>query len=59
MIRAFTEKSSFHVGEFTKNQFNIDEGFPKKGGLEQFADLLGELLARKRNVFEWGVNTPI
>ena len=33
---------------------------PKKGGLEQFADLRGRGLARKRGgVFEGGVDTPM
>ena len=29
---AFTEKSNFYMGMFRKNQFNIEEGFPKKRG---------------------------
>ena len=49
------------MGEFTKKQFNIEGGLPKKRGLGQFADLVGGCGQKKggQGVFEWSVNTPM
>ena len=65
MIWAFTEISNFYVGEFTKNQFNIEEGFPKKRGPWTVCKFRGGKAGgywQERGgvgIFvEWGVNTP-
>ena len=53
----FTEKSNFYLGEFTKNQFNIEGRIAlKKGSLSSL-----QILARKwgGGVFEWGVDSPM